>query len=217
MYNLTDEEKGRVEAEESFRADIRRTIEGASKKERHWIFQVLNSAFCVTFLGAVFIALLGHWWQQQSIKEQRILVHWEAIQEKKLDLLSSFTQDVEGYIVIIGSLRKHRLAYEDAKVEMEKNAVDDKLVTKFNEARTNLGKTSERYLAAPKFDAYYVRIRALYTDESVHNALDQLNAAQMKLQQSLSSDEVDRNMQLVSGELDATAKAMGEEVRRRGP
>ncbi|HNT36996.1 MAG TPA: hypothetical protein PKH07_18545 [bacterium] len=212
MCNLTDEERSRIKGEELLRADIRRTIEASTKTESRPILMILNSPFVVTFLGAALIAVLGHLWQQQSIKEQKSLARWEAVQKQKYDLLSSFVQDFESTAMVLGTLYVHRLAFREAKDLQEKSPDDKEVVVKLKEARTAYEKTWSLYQAAPKFNAYTVRVKALYTDTAVHGALNRLDAAMRNVQKSVTIDDVEKNMGPVNKEFETLATAMGAEI-----
>lgn len=213
MDILSEEQIKKIKYEEALKAEIRKAI-GSSNGDKG-IFKILNSPFVVTFVGASLIAVLGFFLQQQSTIEQKKLAQWEAVQKQKYELLSSFAQEFETTAMIIGSLQKRKIVMREISGKDGVNLKNKTNIGRFKDARDRYEKAWSQYLSAPKFNAFYVRIKAIYSSQKVKTALQQLDDAIKKVQESVTQDDVDNNFRFVNTSFDATMTAMGLELAQQ--
>ena len=209
MYSLSDDEKDKLFAEEVYRTSIQQNINNKSTGN---LFNIINSPFIVTFLGAFLIAIFGLIWQELSNAKYKDMARWEAMQNQKYEILSSFIQDFESTVMTYGTLLKYRFKISSIKDKLKQNQSSSKLLNELEENNECYKKTWYLFQSTPKFNAYYVKIKVIYKSETVLTSLQKLDKALSNLQKSKTITELYKNMKPVNEHFLSLAIAMSDEI-----
>lgn len=201
---LTSEEKKQI------REEIRRELSQAVPQKRSKVLVLINSAFFVTFVGALLIALMGHLWQTTASRNKMNVVRWQTLQDRKYALLGTFCHEFESSVMVLATLNKMRMWLVENKDEP---AARDEMGRSHAQTLQEFKELWILYGKQQKPNALFAKIKASFDSDEVFDKVDKLDKVVVNMQKSQNKEQFNCWMGKINKAFADLAHAMGKELK----
>lgn len=165
---LTDVEKARIREEMILREEIRRELSPPREPGKRGVHGFLNSPFFLTVVCGLAASGVSQFYVRASARNERILAHAKAVQEKKTVLITSVANDLPTFVSVYASMLKRHRWLRDPKNESE-GATDE-----FHRPREEVYRLYvdlfKMYLQARKPESILADVKSTFESEAVADA-----------------------------------------------
>lgn len=210
---LSAEDVARIKDEIILREQILNDLRDKKIKPESGWGKFLNSPFTITVIGGVVIALVGGWLQWVAGRNEKDKAYQQSLRDKKIAMLTTFGNAFDQYTYLTLDMgNKERWVFEHVR---DKVKPTDEYGRPYTEIVKLRDEARQKYYTGPNARAMLVEIDVLFTDQAVHENVEQLRASMDqvfdKVQDFFEFNEAVGELQ---PRRDALLTAMAAEIKR---